>query len=154
MKITEQTPFILEVPEELLEPIFLIPTELSTDLIAPIIKVERRLTRRQIEDMVKEGDRKLDGISKLLNAPPLNYQYSIPGIKEKLIRKDLLLLVQLVTSMYWFKIRDVEFDQLYQVVEIDWSYRDLYPGDTEIYYELFTKRDIHIRDNPDVQKET
>jgi len=129
----KQMPITLEMPEGFLENILLIPSELTTDLTVPIIKVERKLNLKQIRDMISGYD-----------------YYPIPSLKEELIRKDLFLLAGLVASIYQSKIRgDIAYDQLYQVVEIDWSFRDLYPGEQAIHYEVFTKREIFIRSEHD-----
>jgi hypothetical protein len=150
-EFTKQMPITLEIPEGFLENILLIPSELTADLTVPIIKVERKLNLKQIRDMIKGGDKKLSAIAKMLDIQSSGYDYySIPSLKEELIRKDLFLLAGLVASIYQSKIkRDIAYDRLYQVVEIDWSYQELYPGDTEIHYEIFTKREIFIRTEGD-----
>lgn len=141
--------------EALFDSILLIHTVATMDLLAPTIKIVRKLTTNQIERMLSEKEEFHSRVNAILGTQDdfKKYYRTIYNLKEELIRKDLSLLGQVIAIIYRSKIgHDIPYEELYQVVEIDWTYRDLYPGGTQIHYEIFTKRDIRIRENGDDQK--
>lgn len=140
---------ILEFPEDLQDGILLITSELVQYLDAPIIKVERKLNSEQAKEMLKAKRKKFFDFSTFLGTEPFapNPYELITDLKEELIRKDLFLLGQIIAGIYTEKIKhkvDIDYDQLSQIIEIDWTYKDLCLGDTQIHYEIFTKRDLVI----------
>ncbi len=133
----------IEMPKELLENILLIPAELGPCPSAPSIKIERKLSFWQIKEMMASEEEKCKTICQVdMDAN----QFEIPTFKDTLIRKDLFLLAEIVATYFYSKIRGQkpDWDSLYQIVEIDWSLRDLCPGEQDIRYEIITKREIWI----------
>jgi hypothetical protein len=143
----------IEVPKEFLESILFIPANLDHCPCAPTIKIERKLSRKQIEKMMAEDEERCKIICQTLGVDALgighiNYQFKIPTFKEALIRKDILLLSEIVATDYYSKIRGQKYDwrDLRQTIETDWSLRDFYPDQEDaIHYEIFTKREIYIK---------
>jgi hypothetical protein len=123
----------IEIPEELLESILFIPAEKGLCPFVPIIKVERYLSPEQVKEMLAEEEEN---------------QYDLSTFKGALVRRDAYLLSELVATNYYSKIRQQKPDwaSLYQVVEIDWTLKDLCPDQqAAIHYEIFTKREIFCR---------
>jgi len=139
----------IEIPKELLENILLIPAEKAPCPFAPIIKIGRELSSEQVKEMMAHEEEKHTATFKLIGTDA--NQFEIPTLKENLIRKDLYLLSEIVATGYYSKIRkqNPDWENLYQIVEIDWSLSDFYPGDQAIHYEVFTKREILIRTESD-----
>lgn len=136
----------IEIPKELLENILLIPAELGPCPSALSIKIERKLSFGQIKEMMASEEEKCKAICQIVDVDMDANQFEIPTFKDTLIRKDLSLLAEIVATYFYSKIRGQKPDwaSLYQIVEIDWSLRDLCPGEQEIYYEIITKREIWI----------
>lgn len=146
-KLDNKKPFrSVEIPDELLENILLIPTELGPCLYAPIIKVERKLSCGQVEEMMAYEEEQYKGICHALGVDVIS-PIETPTFKDTLIRKDLSLLCEIVATNHYSKIRrqKPDWSNLYQMVEIDWSIGDFHPVGRAIHYEVFTKREIFIR---------
>jgi hypothetical protein len=133
-----------DIVKEILESLLLIPTEQGRCPLSPIIKVERKLSFEEMEVHEKEGYETTCEASGLNAISPIENL----TLKQILVRKDFDLLGELVATNYYSRIRkqNPAWSDLYQVVEIDWSLRDLQPAEEgAIHYEVFTKRDIFIR---------
>lgn len=116
------------------DPIVQIPSKAVINLNCPIIKVERNVDAEQVKYLL-EGE-KLFG--------ELEWHYDqVSLLKESFIRNDFALLGQIISSVYRNKIKSKGLEgELFQRVEIDWTFYDFFPGNTRIHYEVFTKRDI------------
>jgi hypothetical protein len=126
----------MEIPQELLESILLIPAIREPCPFAPTIKISRKLSHDQTKEMMAyEEEFGMD----------VDTTIEMPTFKETLIKKDLVLLAEIVATSYYLKIRQrkIDWPDLYQIVEIDWSFRDFRPGEGAIHYEVFTKRQIY-----------
>lgn len=160
----------IEIPKELLENILLIPAELDPCPNAPTIKIERKLSFKQIKEMMAHEEETYRAICQMVDVDAidnfLSINFEIPTFKETLIIKDISLLSEIVATAFYSKIRSQtqmtirnwaqtsDWSRLYQIVEIDWSLRDLYPGEQHIHYEIFTKREIFIKAEDNVQEKT
>jgi hypothetical protein len=141
-KLDNEKPFRVEIPDELLENILLIPAEYSI-CSTPIIKIERKLSCEQVKEMMAHEESKLNQIFSI----DTTIQSGVPTFKESLIRKDFHLLGDLVATYYYSKVRTItNWSSLYQVIETDWSLKDFYPVGQAIHYEVFTKREICIKE--------
>lgn len=136
----------IEMPENMLENILLIPAEQGPCHFAPIIKVERKLSCEQVKEMMAYEEAKYRGLYQSLGLEVASL-VEMPTFKQCLIRKDLYLLSEVVATDYYSRIRkqNPDWDNLYQMVEIDWALTDFNPGEQCIHYEIFTKREILIR---------
>lgn len=153
-KLNSKAPFrSIGISEELLENILLIPAERAPCPYAPIIKVERKLSYEQIKDMMVCDEEKYENFYRVLGIDASKVEIpafvEILTFKDTLIKKDVLLLTEIVATDYYLKARGLiqvsDWSNLYQIVEIDWTFNDLYPGEQAIHYEVFTKREIFAR---------
>jgi hypothetical protein len=109
---------------------------------APIISIERHL----IPGDVAKTDAFLNMVARFRNT---DRQLGIEG--RKLPKEDLNLLVDMIDKYFRHESEKVSIDlgnfsdDIIQIVEIDFTMIDLYPGNTEIHYRLYTKRGIGRR---------
>jgi hypothetical protein len=146
----------IEVPDELLENILLIPVKLGPCPHAPIIKVERKLSFEQTKEMMAYEDKIHRAACQTLGVNTIS-EIEIPTFRDSLVRKDLSVLSEIMATTFYSKIRrQIRFwleisnwSNLYQMVEIDWLFCDLCPRDRGIHYEIITKREIRIKGEGD-----
>lgn len=138
---------------------FLIP-KINERVEAPIISIERHLGL----DDAKKTDSFLNMIARFRDVNrqlgienkklPEEFSFlseSIVDVKEYYVKQDLHLLVDLVDKYFRHESERINIDldnlpdDTFQIVEIDFTMIDLYPGDTEIHYRLYTKRGIGRR---------
>lgn len=107
--------------------------------IVPAEDVEELLERHRSEELIGPIERSL---------------YGIADLKEKLVIEDIKTLSDRINKQYIKKLKQLGTDptchqDLWQVVEIDWTFQDLCPGDEALHYRIFTKREICIRNLED-----
>ncbi len=159
----DQAPVILEITDSDFPPAlferspFVIPSIIAKDVEVPIISVERHLKRSDIEktdnflDMVAQFrniDKQLGIKNRELSEEFSFLSICIADAKEYHVKQDLHLLVDLVDRYFDRELKKIGVDidelssDIIQIVEVDFTMIDLYPGDTEIHYRLYTKRGI------------
>lgn len=146
-KLDSEKPFrSIEMPEEFLESILLIPATQGPCPFAPAIKIDRELSHEQIEEMMAHEEIQFKSLCRALDIDGIG-PVQTPTFGDTLIRKDLYLLAEIVATSFYSKIRKQKPDwiNLCQVVEIDWTMRNFYAGEQALHYEIFTKREIRIR---------
>lgn len=135
---------------------FLITTRIRKKSEAPLISVERRLKRDDIERTVNFlVNEKSEAEKEEIEAFPF-LNTGIADAKEYYIKQDLHLLVDLVDRYFDRELKNFCVDLgdipsgVIQIVEIDWSLRDFQPAkEGSVHYEVFTKREIRMRSEPD-----
>jgi hypothetical protein len=116
--------------------------------------MERILSKQEIDEELNRKNSQHKNFSELLGIDYDSSFYTTIDLKEQWIHRDIVSLGDRISEIYiakliGLKITDFFSDRLYQVVEIPWTFNDLHPGDTEIHYEIFTKREIFIRTESD-----
>ncbi len=120
---------------------YTIPGRPGNCALAPLFMIVRRLTCDQIEKEMNSARQSL------------NFSESVSVIKEYYVKKDVHLIIAMLEVYYvsWLKELNIDLlkipDNLVQIVEIDVTMQDLYPGDTEIHYSIYTKRELRILDD-------
>lgn len=149
----DQIPAILEIRDSDFPPAFFekLPFVISgpgidENVEAPIISVERHLGRSDIEKTVN--------FLKELRECPEDFSFfniCLTDAKEYHVKQDLCLLVDLVDRYFVHELKKIGVNpdclpsDIIQIVEVEFTMIDLYPGDTEIHYQLYTKRGIGRR---------
>jgi hypothetical protein len=157
-----QTPTELEITEDIFHPKFferspfLIP-RINAEVEAPTISIERHLnldeikktadilrmiaSHRNLDEQLGIGGREYPESFSFLNE-------TAADAKEYHVKQDLDLLVDLVDRYFDHELKKIAVtldnlpDDIIQIVKVDFTMIDLYPGDTEIHYRLYTKRGI------------
>lgn len=103
--------------------------------------IERIVSVEDTKELLEEHRLELTSIKRAL--------HSIADLKEKLVIEDIKTLSDRINKHYIEKLEQSGVDltchkSLWQVIEIDWTFQDLYPGDQMLHYKIFTKRDIFL----------
>lgn len=130
----DMVPIPIEIPSELTLPDLLLVDALSGACQAGVEIIKKHISRDEIKQEYDNWGGKTPA------------DFGISELKERLLIDSLQLLVDAINQKYISKLENLDLTNaiLWQVVEIDWTYQDLCPGDTEIHLEVFTKRDIFL----------
>lgn len=121
---------------------------------APLIRIERELSYSRVKEVM---DSELSADEFIFFAE----KYDI--LKKKFIDGDVILLGDMVSRFFDRKVnemvsRETSLDiikveinksRLYQVIEIDWTLQILPFDNNAICYEIYTKRDIFLKEDND-----
>jgi hypothetical protein len=144
-----------EPPQGLLNSILLISCQAGC-CSSSIEKVERILSKQEIDEELNRKNSQYKNFCELFGIDYDSSFYTIADLKEQWIHRDIVSLGDRIAEIYIAKIiglritiTDFFSDELYQIVEIPWTFNDLHPGEQAIHYEIFTKREIFIRTEGD-----
>jgi hypothetical protein len=135
--------------------LFMVPEDIFPDLLrTKCVKAIQCL--RSVQPQIAERIVSVEDAKKLLKEHRLELTgtikrtlYSMADLKEKLVIEDIKTLFDRLNKHYIEKLEQSGVDltchqDLCQVVEIDLTFQDLYPGDQMLHYKIFTKRDIFL----------
>lgn len=119
------------------------------------ISIERHLDEAAIEHKAAIKTANWNGINRLFgngqDQPVIPFLQEIAAeIKEQSIQQDITELGEMVQEVYLKQlvklgIRPADAStRVEQVIEVDFTMLDLYPGDTQIHYKLYTKRELRL----------
>jgi hypothetical protein len=137
---------LIVVPEDALPDLLRVKSLVAIQCLSSVQPqaIERIISTEDAKKLCKE--RRLSELA----AGTVKYAwelYSTVDLKEELIIEDIKTLAGRINKRYIEKLEQSEVDltchqDLWQVVEIEWTFQDLCLGDTRIHYKIFTKRDI------------